>query len=180
MCAVEAGEARQETLYGRSGLDRPRRLVVKNVNCCSVTPLSHGVWQSGSVPPADVVPHAPAVLDQVQRLLASRDFDASSRGRALLHFLVGETLANRQKSLSLATIARRVFESERFEAHEKPGDVLELRLRSKPVSGMFLRGLDAERLLLRQPDERVVLLEPMLRIAADVHINAQGRAGHAD
>ena len=62
-----------------------------------------------SVLPANVVPHAPAVLDQLQRLLASRDFDASSRGRALLHFLVGETLANRQKSLSLATIARRVF-----------------------------------------------------------------------
>jgi hypothetical protein len=59
--------------------------------------------------PANVVPHAPAVLDQLQRLLASRDFDASSRGRALLHFLVGETLANRQASLSLATIAQRVF-----------------------------------------------------------------------
>jgi hypothetical protein len=62
----------------------------------------------GRHPPA-ARPDAPAVVEQLERLLASHDFDASSRGRALLRFVVGEMLANRQESLSLAVIARRVF-----------------------------------------------------------------------
>jgi hypothetical protein len=56
-----------------------------------------------------VVPEPRAVREQLEHLLASRDFEASSRGRALLRFLVEETLANRQQTLSLTTIAQRVF-----------------------------------------------------------------------
>ena len=61
------------------------------------------------MPQSRFVPEAEAVIEQLEGLLASREFDASSRGRTLLRFMVGEALANRQESLSLATIARRVF-----------------------------------------------------------------------
>jgi hypothetical protein len=66
----------------------------------------------------------------LERLLASRDF-ASSRGRALLRFMVRERLANRQKSLSLATIAKQVFRrGEDFDSKLDPAVRIEVaRLR---------------------------------------------------
>jgi adenylate cyclase len=83
------------------------------------------------VPRSEVVPEAPALLEQLERLVASRNFDASSRGRAVLRFLVGETLANRQESLSLATVARRVFRrGEDFDSSLDPAVRIEVaRLR---------------------------------------------------
>lgn len=67
------------------------------------------LWQTHSVPQSRFAPGSPAINEQLARLLASRHFDASSRGRGLLRFLVGETLANRQEGLSLAAIAQKVF-----------------------------------------------------------------------
>jgi hypothetical protein len=61
------------------------------------------------MPQPRVDPDAPAVVEQLERLLANSDFDASLRGRALLRFIVSETLRNPQESLSLSTIAKRVF-----------------------------------------------------------------------
>jgi hypothetical protein len=46
---------------------------------------------------------------ELERILASRDFDASPRCRSLLRFLVEETLAGRETLLSEKTIAARVF-----------------------------------------------------------------------
>jgi adenylate cyclase len=82
------------------------------------------------VPQSRVIPEA-AIIEQLERLLASRDFDASSRGRTLLHFMVAETLAHRQESLTLATIAKRVFgRGEDFDSSLDPAVRIEVsRLR---------------------------------------------------
>jgi len=55
------------------------------------------------------MPGREAVARQLERILASRDFDASTRCRFLLRFLVEETLAGRETLLSEKTIAARVF-----------------------------------------------------------------------
>jgi adenylate cyclase len=49
------------------------------------------------------------VLEELERILASGDFDASPRSRAFLRFVVEETLAGRQKALTQDAIATRVF-----------------------------------------------------------------------
>jgi tetratricopeptide (TPR) repeat protein len=56
-----------------------------------------------------VPPETEAVNQQLERILASGDFDASPRSRALFRFIVGETLAGRQEALTQAGIATRVF-----------------------------------------------------------------------
>jgi adenylate cyclase len=83
------------------------------------------------VPRSWTVPDPPALIEQLESVLASRDFDASSRGRTLLRFLVGEMLANRQESLSLASIARQVFRrGEDFDSRLDPAVGIEVaRLR---------------------------------------------------
>ncbi len=50
-----------------------------------------------------------AVIAQLERIFASSDFDASPRSRAFVRFVVEETLAGRQASLTQTTIATRVF-----------------------------------------------------------------------
>jgi hypothetical protein len=61
------------------------------------------------------------------RLLATSEFDASLRGRAILGFMLGEMLANRQESLNLATIARQVFRrGEDFDPHLDPAVRIEI------------------------------------------------------
>ena len=61
------------------------------------------------------------------RLLATSEFDASLRGRAILGFMLGEMLANRQESLNLATIARQVFRrGEDFNPHLDPAVRIEI------------------------------------------------------
>jgi adenylate cyclase len=49
------------------------------------------------------------VLDGLERILASGDFDASPRSRAFIRFIVEETLAGRQDGLTQVAIATRVF-----------------------------------------------------------------------
>ena len=55
-------------------------------------------------------PEAEDVVGQLERILASGDFDASPRSRAFVRFIVEETLAGRQEGLTQAAIATRVFE----------------------------------------------------------------------
>ena len=50
-----------------------------------------------------------AVIGQLERILASSDFDASPRSRALVRFLVEETLAGRSEELTQTAIATRVL-----------------------------------------------------------------------
>jgi adenylate cyclase len=50
-----------------------------------------------------------AVLEQLERILASEDFDASPRSRDFVRFIVEETLAGRGDDLTQAAIATRVF-----------------------------------------------------------------------
>jgi adenylate cyclase len=50
-----------------------------------------------------------AVLAQLDRILASEDFDASPRSRDFVRFIVEEALAGRGESLTQAAIATRVF-----------------------------------------------------------------------
>jgi tetratricopeptide (TPR) repeat protein len=54
-------------------------------------------------------PDRAAVLEQLQRILGSSDFDASPRSRAFIRFVLEETLAGRQEALTQAAIATRVF-----------------------------------------------------------------------
>ena len=51
-----------------------------------------------------------AVLEQLERILASEDFDASPRSRDFVRFIVEETLAGRADALTQSAIATRVFE----------------------------------------------------------------------
>ena len=57
----------------------------------------------------DATLEAGDVLGGLERILASGDFDASSRSRAFIRFIVEETLAGRQERLSQDAIATRVF-----------------------------------------------------------------------
>jgi adenylate cyclase len=49
------------------------------------------------------------VLEELERIFASRDFDASPRSRTFLRYIVEETLAGREEGLTQAAIATRVF-----------------------------------------------------------------------
>jgi adenylate cyclase len=55
-------------------------------------------------------PEAEEVLEELERVLASRDFDASPRSRTFLRYVVGETLAGRQDRLTQQAIATTVFD----------------------------------------------------------------------
>jgi adenylate cyclase len=54
-------------------------------------------------------PDEAAVLQPLERILASSDFDASPRSRAFIRFIVEETLAGRAEALTQSAIATRVF-----------------------------------------------------------------------
>lgn len=54
--------------------------------------------------------NAEAVLDQLDRILASNEFEASERNRNFLRFVVTETLAGRQDRLKAYTVATAVME----------------------------------------------------------------------
>jgi tetratricopeptide (TPR) repeat protein len=54
-------------------------------------------------------PEAGEIVEELERILASGDFDASPRSRAFLRFIVEETLARRQEGLTQDAIATRVF-----------------------------------------------------------------------
>lgn len=55
------------------------------------------------------MPGGAAVLEQLERIFASPDFDASPRSRAFVRFILEETLAGRQEALTQVAIATRVF-----------------------------------------------------------------------
>jgi adenylate cyclase len=55
-------------------------------------------------------PDAHAALEQLERVLASGDFDASPRSRAFVRFILEETLAGRHAGLTQTAIATRVFQ----------------------------------------------------------------------
>ena len=59
--------------------------------------------------PMSGAPESEDVVEQLDRILASGDFDASPRSRAFIRFIVEETLAGRQEALTQAAIATRVF-----------------------------------------------------------------------
>jgi len=63
----------------------------------------------GKAGEAGSIPEAGDVLDALERILASGDFDASPRSRAFIRFIVEETLAGRQHDLTQAAMATRVF-----------------------------------------------------------------------
>ena len=54
-------------------------------------------------------PSPQVALEELERLLASRDFDGTPRSRAFLRFVVEETLGGRQEGLSQTTLATHVF-----------------------------------------------------------------------
>ena len=57
----------------------------------------------------DEPPAAEAIIEQLERILASGDFDGSPRSRAFVRFIVEETLAGREQALTQSAIATRVF-----------------------------------------------------------------------
>jgi adenylate cyclase len=65
--------------------------------------------RSSAVVARERVPTSEAALEQLERILASTDFDASPRSRAFVRFILEETLAGRQQGLTQTAIATRVF-----------------------------------------------------------------------
>lgn len=65
--------------------------------------------RSSAVAAREAVPSAEAAIEQLERILASGDFDASPRSRAFVRFILEETLAGRSQGLNQAAIATRVF-----------------------------------------------------------------------
>jgi adenylate cyclase len=67
-----------------------------------------------SCAPARTAPAAPPspqlARQELERLLASPDFDATPRSRAFLRFVVEETLGGRQEALTQASLATHVFD----------------------------------------------------------------------
>jgi adenylate cyclase len=61
------------------------------------------------VAPAVDQPPAHVALEQLERVLASGDFDGTPRSRAFLRFIVEETLGGRQEGLTQSILARHVF-----------------------------------------------------------------------
>jgi adenylate cyclase len=59
--------------------------------------------------PTGQLPEADEVVEELERILANGDFDASPRSRAFLRFIVEETLAGRPEGLTQDVIASRVF-----------------------------------------------------------------------
>ena len=59
--------------------------------------------------PMSGAPDTEAVIEQLERIFASGDFDASPRSRAFIRFILDETLAGRQEGLTQHAIATRVF-----------------------------------------------------------------------
>ncbi len=76
--------------------------------------------------------------------------------------------------------AWRVLEPIGLQTGKELSDVLKLLLSSQPVHGIFLRRRDFEWFLLGQPDQHVVLLQKVLRVAPNVDVNAQGRTDDTD
>ncbi len=74
-------------------------------------PLGKGspVQQLPRTEQGEVRPEDDAVLEQLERILASDDFDASPRSRDFVRFIIEEALAGRGEGLTQATIATRVF-----------------------------------------------------------------------
>src|SRR5262245_61845996 len=73
------------------------------------------------VPAGAAVPSISSVLEELDRLLASADFDASPRSRDFVRYIVEETLAGRGEDLSQTSIATRVFgRREDFDATVDP------------------------------------------------------------
>jgi adenylate cyclase len=68
--------------------------------------LAVGSRQKGST---GEPPEADEVIEELERILADSDFDASPRSRAFLRFIVEETLAGRERGLTQDAIATRVF-----------------------------------------------------------------------
>src|SRR5215475_3512172 len=123
----------------------------------------------------------------LERFLAEPVQFICAGGRAFARMTLGavlgkDDLAPLHNSLVLGNVilaARRVFEPERLQTHKKLRDVFKLLLRGEPVDRILLRRLDGEWLLLGQPDESIVLLQPMLGIAADIDIDAKRRPRHS-
>jgi hypothetical protein len=77
-----------------------------------------------------------AIAEELERILVSPDFDAPPRGRALLRFLVEETLAGRGDALTTLAVAQRVFG--RGEDHDAAVDPI-VRIRA----GSLRRSLES-------------------------------------
>ena len=83
---------------------------------------------------------APSVRSELQRILASAEFDASERNRRFLEFMVEETLAGRQHRLNPHTIAAEVFHRHgHFDPDDDPIVQLESGRLRRAISGFYQR-----------------------------------------
>src|SRR5215469_18552600 len=73
-----------------------------------------------------------------------------------------------------------VLETERLQPRKKLTDVPKFLLGSQPINRIFLCGRDFERLLRSQPNQHIVLLQEVLRVTADVDIDAERRPYDTD
>jgi adenylate cyclase len=96
---------------------------------------------AGAPPQAQLAPAADDVRTQLERLVASPDFDAPARARRFLRYVVEETLAGRADRIKAYAIGTEVFErSSDFDAQSDPVVRIEAGRLRRALERYYLSG----------------------------------------
>ena len=110
------------------------------------------VQQSIRVTPEDSIPAEEEVRLELQKMLASKDFDSSSRNRRFLTFVVEETLAGRGNRIKAYNVALAVFDrSSDFDPLTDPIVRIEASRLRRSIEHYYLTGGLADRVCIAMP-----------------------------
>ena len=110
------------------------------------------VQQPIRVTPEDNTPTEMEVRLELQKMLASKDFDSSSRNRRFLTFVVEETLASRDDRIKAYNVALAVFDrSSDFDPLTDPIVRIEASRLRRSIEHYYLTGGRADRVRIAMP-----------------------------
>jgi adenylate cyclase len=110
------------------------------------------IQQALRVTPEDDTPTEVEVRLELQKMLASKDFDTSSRNRRFLTFAVEETLANRGNRIKAYNVALAVFDrSSDFDPLTDPIVRIEASRLRRSIEHYYLTGGRADRVCIAMP-----------------------------
>jgi adenylate cyclase len=110
------------------------------------------VQQSIRVAPEDSTPTEAEVRRELQKMLASKDFDSSSRNRRFLTFVVDETLAGRSDRIKAYNIALTAFDrGSDFDPLTDPIVRIEASRLRRSIEHYYLTGGRADRIRIAMP-----------------------------
>ena len=110
------------------------------------------VQQSIRATPEDSTPIEDEVRLELQKMLASKDFDSSSRNRRFLTFVVEETLAGRSDRIKAYNVALAVFDrSSDFDPLTDPIVRIEASRLRRSIEHYYLTGGLADRVRIAMP-----------------------------